>query len=131
LTSARQKTLRTTTSVRVPFALSRQIQDTMAREGISPRKQSRWISDALEYIVKMGATEITERHLLAGYALNAGGNTSVTLPVTLDDDLNLALISLIAEIRQADPFSNVSKSALIRAAILQRFSKDRAGEGGV
>lgn len=109
--------------VTLPGELEQAMREAMAKEGVSPRKKSRWVAEALMDLVTLGAQQILAENILTGRCLDAGGggkNSRVHV-LSFNDDEQLALVSLIGELRQHDPYLPASQSALIRAAILRRI----------
>jgi len=119
----RPKAARVVIAVTLPQSLSDAIKDAMTKENISLRKKSRWIAEALDQLIRMGSRYILEHDILSGRCLDAGGPQAKVHTLTFDEDLHLALISLIAELRQSDPFINASQSVLVRTAILRRLDE--------
>lgn len=112
-------------SVILPIDLEQEIREAMAREGVSPRKKSRWIAEGIDELVSLGADRILNENILTGRCLDAGGGgeKSRLHVLSLEDDELLALVSLIGELRQRDPYAEATQSTLIRAAILRRIER--------
>ncbi|RMG35822.1 MAG: hypothetical protein D6720_06295 [Gammaproteobacteria bacterium] len=111
--------------VTLPGELEQAMREAMAKEGVSPRKKSRWVAEALRDFMAQGAESILENDVLTGRCLDAGGggDNSRVHVLSLDEDDHLALVSLIGELRQRDPYLPATQSALIRAAILDRLAR--------
>ncbi len=116
--------MKTRLSVRLGDDIDAALNAALQEAGLGPRKRSAWVTEALKKLLALGVDQILADNILTGRALGAssdGGETRVRTFV-LDDDLYLALVDMVARIRQRDPFLPSPQSALIRAAILERLS---------
>lgn len=117
--------MKTRISVRLGDDLDAALNAALAAEGLSQRKRSAWVSEALSDVLAQGVDRILADNVLTGRALGPGGEggTARARTFVLDDDLYLALVDAVARIRQQDPFLPAPQSALIRAAILGRVAE--------
>lgn len=119
--------MKTRISARLGDDIDDALNEALAKKGLSSRKRSAWVSEALRELLARGVDSILAENILIGRALGTSEATGVTKAKTFvfDDDLYLALVDAVARIRQRDPYLPAAQSTLIRAAILERLGRHR------
>lgn len=117
--------MKTRLSIRLGDDIDMALNEALQKAGLSSRKRSAWVSEALTELLSRGVDGILAGNVLTGRALGSSGQSGAAKVRTfvLDDDLYLALVDMIARIRQRDPFLPSPQSALLRAAILERLAQ--------
>lgn len=100
-------------TIRMPQFMRDDVHRKMIEEGYNLRQKSKWVAEAVEYLI--GPSE-WEGVLLSQADVEADTQDVITLPVDLHERLSLEMRRLLS----SKPFLNPSLSSIIRAAIQRR-----------
>lgn len=117
-------------SVTMPVVLGDALNARLSAEGVSPRKKSRWVAEAVERLLSTGTERLAMVGLDRDPVFQVSGERKLQV-FTFDEDLHMALVAAVGQLRMRDPYANTSISALVRTAIAERLGElPAAQEGG-
>lgn len=102
------------TSLRVPPAMLKLINEDMARSGFNRKQRSQWLQAVIHDLLARPdfSNLVAEEFIMPG--------ATESIPVSLNEELVAAIASAVAQVEQEEGIKK-DRSALIRTAITQRF----------